>query len=132
MCKIKTDADLQRVMLWAEKRGHFGEHLERVKKTVEMVVESQPELYAKGVKVYNELSIYNPENKESRRPDRIVELPGGELVVIDYKVSEHIGAEKHKRQVKGYCEALKSMGHKVGRGLLCYISDEKVAWVEAE
>lgn len=69
--------------------------------------------------VYAERSFYNPVNGVTSRPDRIVILPDGATVVVDYKFTSAVG-ERHKEQVRGYCWLLKDTGNENVEGYLWY------------
>ncbi|MCF0204583.1 MAG: UvrD-helicase domain-containing protein, partial [Muribaculaceae bacterium] len=154
--KIGTVRDLPRVMTWAKHRGHFGDDMAMVERLVHEAIEAKPELFDDNAHVFNEYSIFAPDpNSEAAqiitkmtsdikghadapkqgvmcRPDRLVELPGGEMVVVDFKVSEKVGAQSHKVQVSAYRDLLRSMGYDARRAFLCYLSTENgtATWVE--
>ena len=64
--------------------------------------------FAHHLRVKKEVTIVMP-NGEIRRPDRIVFMPDGEVVVIDYKTGqEH---ELYQEQIDNYCRLLREMGY---------------------
>ncbi|MGB0999615.1 MAG: UvrD-helicase domain-containing protein [Flavobacteriales bacterium] len=82
--------------------------------------------FQSGLKVWNERA-WMCENGDLLRPDRVVELENGHLVVIDYKT----GAEKkeHQDQVKTYAKQLESAGHTVDKKALVYIENQLVKFI---
>lgn len=75
--------------------------------------------FAHHLRVKKEVTIVMP-NGEIRRPDRIVFMPDGEVVVIDYKTGqEH---ELYQEQIDNYCRLLREMGYSKVSGKLIYLS----------
>jgi len=74
-------------------------------------------LFAPGLKVLNETTIYDS-NGQERRPDRIVFLDG-KVVVIDYKTGKPL--PQHQTQIDTYCHLLQQMGYEKVEGHLLYI-----------
>ena len=77
---------------------------------------------------YNERNISCPSTStkgeiEHNRPDRIVKLPNGEVIVIDYKFGyrrTHDVIELHKSQVKRYMQLLNQIGEQNVKGYVWY------------
>ena len=63
--------------------------------------------FAPGLRVLNERSIMQ-RNTRDCRPDRVVSMPDGSPVVIDYKFGR--AASSHIRQVRDYCSAIDRTG----------------------
>lgn len=95
--------------------------------------------FASGNIVYNEREISFPHSatsndKEHRRPDRIIRRPSGELIVIDYKFGFKHDAStvaKHKEQVKEYITLLRQLGENNVQGYVWYVRNNKIVEVNA-
>ncbi|MDO4512121.1 MAG: UvrD-helicase domain-containing protein [Bacteroidales bacterium] len=145
MSRVHTAADIDRVLRYAERRGiltdegghywtktHAEEFLRRV-----VADEATAARFAKGCKVMNERSIYIPaegsHDASHMRPDRIVHMPDGRIVVIDYKFGDTPVDEQHEgyvSQVQGYCRILSKMWQKPVEGYLLYAKEFKVEKVD--
>ncbi len=79
--------------------------------------------FSEGVTVYNEREIVDS-GGELHIPDRLVLLPSGKWVVIDYKTGEPI--ESHRKQVDHYARLLEQTGKQVDKALIVYIGDSGV------
>ena len=62
------------------------------------------------------------------RPDRVMQHDDT-FTVVDFKFARP--AEAHQEQVRGYCQALRLMGHEQVQGYLWYLYENKVVPVEA-
>ncbi|NQX82120.1 MAG: UvrD-helicase domain-containing protein [Flavobacteriaceae bacterium] len=78
--------------------------------------------YEKGLKVYNERSIYS--ELEVIIPDRLVFDTDNSVVIIDYKTGNK--NKSHISQINNYEKVLKSMGYEVKEKLLIYLSEQDV------
>lgn len=76
--------------------------------------------FSKNNRVLNETSILTKEH-HIYRPDRIVFMPTGEIVVIDYKTGEY--HTKHQEQLDNYCQLIREMGYPNVIGKLIFIKD---------
>jgi len=74
--------------------------------------------WAQNVKVLNETSILLPSGN-ILRPDRVVFLEDGKIVVIDYKTGSP--NDSHQEQIEQYCNAISDMGYKHVEGHVLYI-----------
>ena len=70
-------------------------------------------------RVLAEQTVCDTARDENWRPDRIVWTADGHIDIIDYKFTS-APAESHKRQVRGYMNMLRSMGHDGLRGYVWY------------
>lgn len=77
--------------------------------------------------VWNECSLITA-GGEVLRPDRVVELPGGALAVVDYKFGEP--QAKYIRQVNAYGDIYRSMGYADVRTYLWYVDSNDVVETE--
>ena len=82
--------------------------------------------FQSGLKIWNERA-WMCENGELLRPDRVVELENGHLVVIDYKTG--VEKKEHQDQVKTYAKHLESAGYTVDRKVLVYIENQVVKFI---
>lgn len=85
--------------------------------------------FAPEVTVFNEQTILSPREIHFSRPDRIVRLPNGTVVVVDYKFG-HPEA-RYRRQIVRYCKLIRCMGFDDVEGYLLYLCGEghKVEYV---
>tara|TARA_Y100000766_G_scaffold285550_1_gene310139 strand:- start:4849 stop:7989 length:3141 start_codon:yes stop_codon:yes gene_type:complete len=69
------------------------------------------------------------ETGESYVPDRLL-IKNNKVKIIDYKTGSNSQMEKHKKQVDGYCKALKKMGFKEISKYIIYTekNDKIVQW----
>lgn len=74
-------------------------------------------------RIWNESSILSSDGKVYR-PDRVVELPGGAIAVIDYKFGEQ--RNKYRTQVEEYMSLLSRMGYASVEGAIWYVDSGKV------
>ena len=85
--------------------------------------------YSGEGKVINERTILTGGEK-NKRPDRIIEMPDGGAVVIDYKFGKSQNMKKHQyycRQVRRYADKLKSTGrYRYVKGYLWYVKEDNV------
>lgn len=75
--------------------------------------------FAPYVIAENERSIYNPDKDETLRPDRIVRMPDGSIVVIDYKFTTE-QRPGHAYQLREYIQLVRVMDGVRPRGFLWY------------
>lgn len=75
--------------------------------------------FAADVIADNERSIYNPAKDETLRPDRIVRMPDGATVVIDYKFTTE-ERPVHAYKLRQYIELVRRMDGVRPRGFLWY------------
>ena len=83
--------------------------------------------FAAGNRVYNERPIIDGRNRP--RPDRVVSVPDGRTIVIDYKFGEP-HHKSHSRQVKSYMELLRDAGFENVEGRIWYPFDESIVRVD--
>ena len=78
------------------------------------------EAFAAGNKVWNEQAILQP-SAAVVKPDRIVQLPSGAVILLDYKT----GAPKpqHEKQLAEYENVLVKMGFVVSKKLVVYLGE---------
>jgi hypothetical protein len=120
---IYTSADLSGALQKAVESGLIGHHqLQQVSHTLTLLIQ-HPELseaFAAGNKVWNEQAIIQP-SAALVKPDRIVQLPSGAVILLDYKT----GASKpqHKQQLAEYENVLVKMGFVVSKKLLVYLGE---------
>lgn len=75
-------------------------------------------------KVWNEVELAF--NGHTLRPDRVM-IKGNEIVVIDWKFGQK--SDKYINQVRGYCNAFKTLGYKV-KGCLYYAETDETVMVD--
>ncbi len=80
--------------------------------------------FAPDVQVWNEQTILKSDGT-SCRPDRIVELPNGEIVVIDYKFGNN-ERDKYIEQVADYVGLILQMGYSRVSGVIWYVTLGKI------
>ena len=75
----------------------------------------------------NELTVFAADGSR-QRPDRVVETPGGGIVIIDYK----FGAERwsYVDQVRRYMQLYRDMGYTDVSGYVWYVPSDKVVPVD--
>lgn len=68
----------------------------------------------------------------TRRPDRIVRMPDGSVMVIDYKFGEYNEQtnRKYLAQVRRYMKLLSRMGYEDVKGALWYLAEDKIISVD--
>ena len=95
---------------------------EKVRKIIGAVLSDKDLIpyYTGHIKVFNERGIMD-ENNQVYIPDRMVELSGGDWVIIDYKTGSPDPA--HRKQLKQYAGILRRMGKKVKESLLVYLNE---------
>lgn len=77
-------------------------------------------------KVRNEVSLITAQG-EFERPDRVVDLGGGHVAVIDYKFGSH--RKKYEDQVLGYASVYRSLGYEKVDAVLWYVETEKIVYL---
>jgi ATP-dependent exoDNAse (exonuclease V) beta subunit len=77
--------------------------------------------YQQGLISYNEREMIN-DIGVSLIPDRVVILPDGQTVIIDYKTG--LKEEKHRKQISSYADYLSDMGYQISKKLLVYIKED--------
>ena len=89
-------------------------------------IAAHPGWFGAGTRARNELTVFAADGSRLR-PDRVVETPGGGIIVIDYK----FGAERESYlwQVRRYMRLFRDMGHKDVRGYVWYVPEDKVVQV---
>jgi CRISPR/Cas system-associated exonuclease Cas4 (RecB family) len=128
---IYTDKDLE----WAinqvdeEEVHHSGLTLEKIRFILSEIIDNSElrTYYTGNIKVFNERGLMD-ENAQIHIPDRMVELPGGEWVVIDYKTGSYDSA--HRKQVEKYTALLRQAGKRVKESLLVYLSGDGIKIVK--
>jgi len=70
--------------------------------------------------VWNEQAILQPKAAVVK-PDRIVQRPSGEVILLDYKTG--LPQPKHEQQLAEYQQALANMGFVVTKKLLVYLGE---------
>jgi superfamily I DNA/RNA helicase len=120
---IYTSADLSGALQKAVESGLIGHHqLQQVSHTLTLLIQHSElsEAFAAGNKVWNEQAIIQP-SAAVVKPDRIVQLPSGAVILLDYKT----GAPKpqHKQQLAEYENVLVKMGFVVSKKLLVYLGE---------
>jgi hypothetical protein len=78
------------------------------------------EVFAQGNKVWNEQAILQPKAAVVK-PDRIVQLPSGEVILLDYKTG--MPKPQHQQQLADYQQVLSAMGFVVAKKLLVYLGE---------
>jgi ATP-dependent exoDNAse (exonuclease V) beta subunit len=78
------------------------------------------EVFAAGNKVWNEQAILQPQAAVVK-PDRIVQLPSGEVILLDYKTG--IPKPQHQQQLADYQQVLAAMGFVVAKKLIVYLGE---------
>jgi ATP-dependent exoDNAse (exonuclease V) beta subunit len=78
------------------------------------------EVFAAGNKVWNEQAILQPKAAVVK-PDRIVQLPSGEVILLDYKTG--MPKPQHQQQLAEYQQVLSAMGFVVVKKLLVYLGE---------
>jgi ATP-dependent exoDNAse (exonuclease V) beta subunit len=104
-------------MLRTEETKTFKERLERIV--------AHPQLagyYGPGMRVLNEQEILT-KNGVVLRPDRVV-ISDNKAVIIDYKTGKP--EEKHRYQIKEYCDAIEEMGFWVDSAIAIYVNENQV------
>lgn len=121
--KIYTKKDVEIVVNQYYQQGVLDQDLfEKILKNVNNVV-AHPKLkkyFCNDVLVYNEREIIAVDG-QIIIPDRLV-FDNDAIVIIDYKTGNL--SKEHQHQLLKYERVLKSMGYKVNKKILVYISDE--------
>jgi ATP-dependent exoDNAse (exonuclease V) beta subunit len=78
------------------------------------------EVFAAGNKVWNEQAILQPQAAVVK-PDRIVQLPSGAVILLDYKTGSP--KPQHQQQLAEYEHVLIEMGFVVAKKLLVYLGE---------
>ncbi|MEY2693269.1 MAG: hypothetical protein RIT03_1660 [Bacteroidota bacterium] len=78
------------------------------------------EVFAAGNKVWNEQAILQPQAAVVK-PDRIVQLQSGEVILLDYKTG--IPKPQHQQQLADYQQVLAAMGFVVAKKLIVYLGE---------
>ena len=78
------------------------------------------EVFAAGNKVWNEQAILQPQASVVK-PDRIVQLPSGAVILLDYKTGSP--KPQHQQQLAEYEHVLIEMGFVVAKKLLVYLGE---------
>lgn len=80
--------------------------------------------------IFPEQNILLPKEVHFSRPDRIVILPNGKVVILDYK----FGLEKrtHHKQVKWYCSLIEQMGYALVEAYLLYLCNDDYKLVRVQ
>ena len=74
-----------------------------------------------GIQVLNETPVIRPDG-EVVRPDRVVLGADGSAAVIDYKFG--VPEDEYLRQVRGYMDIYRSLGHSPVTGTLWFIRED--------
>lgn len=140
---INSVSDFDKVLNYAVNndmlKGNSYWSLERLKSLFETIKSS--ELLCKWFDdanlCYNERNICFPSSsdgtKDRKRPDRIVKLPNGEVVVIDYKFGyRHSGeaVSMHKQQVGQYLHLMSQLGESNVKGYVWYTRSGTIVRVD--
>ncbi|OQY08546.1 MAG: hypothetical protein B6I28_04675, partial [Fusobacteriia bacterium 4572_132] len=98
------------------------DEIEGLKEDIEklLALEKIGNFFDKSWEVKNEVSIFDSNDRENRRIDRLI-ISGKKAIVIDYKTGNEEG--EHLKQVKNYMEICKEMGYET-KGYLLYIKDD--------
>ncbi|MBR1804572.1 MAG: UvrD-helicase domain-containing protein [Muribaculaceae bacterium] len=123
---IEYRSDVPRAIRYGQYHGIIGTSdgqwsVQELKRQLEQLF-TQPltaSWFADENKVYTERSIISPENKEVKRPDRLVRRPDDTFIVIDYKTGEQ--RKRDVKQVADYMTHLRRMGHQRVEGYLLYL-----------
>lgn len=125
MSRISTKEDIPSVVEEACKMGKLPQ--EDAEKAIEMLSrivtdERIAPWFSPEAKCYTEQAILSPKKIHFARPDRIVRLSDGTMVVVEYKFGQE--QTRYKHQVKHYCELLSDMGNEKIAGYLLYLCNE--------
>lgn len=124
LSRIDSLHDVEPILRQLQNEGalHPSE-LEELETIIHAVV-AHPQLkssFAPGNRVFNERDILLTDG-ERKRPDRIVQNPGGQITLLDYKTGEPENA--HKNQLIGYANLLEQAGMPVAERFLVYLNEE--------
>ncbi len=124
LAKIKTSNDVKPVLHALKHQGSLQQdELHDLERMIHSII-NHPSLkvgFMPGVKVFNERDVLLP-NQTRVRPDRIVQLPNGNVVLVDYKTGEP--NKKHQEQLQQYEKALTDCGFRVAEKHLVYSNEE--------
>lgn len=121
LSRIYTIDDLPEAFAALVAQGFISEHDARKEMDILLSILQTPPIsswFQKGITILNEQPILTPEG-QSYRPDRVVILPEGKAIVIDYKFGQQ--RAEHHDQVKHYCQMLSQMGYQSIEGYLLYL-----------
>jgi len=123
LSRVYEPEDLETVLVQAQREGLLTpsqrEAAEPVLRQAISVMQER-DWFPERSAVRNEVSLISAAG-QTRRPDRVVQTPGG-VVVIDYK----FGApqESYRHQVRQYMQLYREMGHAVACGALLYLDPD--------
>jgi hypothetical protein len=120
---LYTADDLPSALQKAIESGLIAQNqLQQVSQTLTQLLQHPEvaEAFAAGNKVWNEQAILQP-SATVVKPDRIVQLPSGAVILLDYKT----GAPKpqHEKQLAEYENVLVKMGFVVSKKLVVYLGE---------
>ena len=121
--QVRTAGDLPRAVEDAVQEGLLDQ--EGGKKALELLssaIAKHPDWFAKAGR--NEVRIIDG-NGQEHRPDRVVITPEGRVQIIDYKFGRE-EESRYRRQVGGYMELYRQMGHADVQGFIWYVREDRV------
>lgn len=125
------DAELEKAILKCVVRGLLTEPEAVLVKKDLLKALSLPQVqewFGPNVNVLAERTIFDGENQDVRRPDRVVVYPDGSAIVIDYKFGRE--EKKHIAQVGRYVKLLTQTHRYTSvRGVVWYLATGKLHWL---
>ncbi|PJJ64091.1 UvrD-helicase domain-containing protein [Chryseobacterium geocarposphaerae] len=122
LSKINTKKDISKVLESYVLEGQItNEEKDEIQHTLEQIVRTYSEFFDEKWEVINEKDIMISENGESRmyRPDRILKSEEG-YIIVDFKTGEE--TEKNEKQIENYKRILESLGRRVLKTQLIYLT----------
>ena len=129
MERVWSREDLHASVTRLRRRGLFSK--EKAQEIEEFLASRMTEPEVRGwfdgtAKAINERSIIGG-GRSPRRPDRVMLMPDGSAVVIDYKFGSLTSLKKYSRQVRDYVERLKRTGKFTSvEGYLWYVRENRL------
>lgn len=122
MSRMATPEDCSRLLEEAAREGKVT--LQQVKEASRVLEKAfanplVASWFSPNATVFSEQAILSPRKLHFSRPDRVVVLPDGSAVVIDYKFGKK---ESHySQQVRNYCKLIEEVGYNPVEGFLLYL-----------
>lgn len=127
MSRIMYKSDADKAIQFGIRRGFFGDNAKWNEQRFRTMLDhlfanpTSAQWFAEENTVYNERNIISKGNVK-KRPDRVVRLADGTMIVVDYKFGEE--RERYKKDISTYADELMLMNNSIVQAFLIYIKPD--------